>query len=508
MDTQTRLGLETAGAALVLGVAADVLLRATPWGLNACIWIACLAVTGYALLQRWRRSLLPFSRWLIVPLGVLALLFLGRDADMLKGITAVALCSTLAFGVYQVQLSYRRQHPSIEADPPGLLLVAFRALAGWPGFVTRGIDWGSLRTDQRSQQVTAVLRGVVIAGPVLAVFGGLLIAADAMFEKLISSSLSVNISALPGHLLLTGLFVWIVGSYLSGILQKIGPTSQSDIDEASRLFSLGIVEIAVVLSLVNALFTVFTLTQISYLFGGLQLVSTAQNLTLATYARRGFFELMLVVILALPLLMGLRRILRADTVRQLRVFRALASVHVGLLILLLASAAHRMSLYAQVYGLTELRLYVSACIVWLAFVLVWFMLTALQDHARRFVPGAVAAGFVFVLALHALNPDAFIARTNVARALEGKRFDAAYTASLSGDAVPLLLESLPHLDPHDRDIVATILLHRWHTGPRRGWLTWSRSRRTAHQAVHMHVASLERFAAFEGSSAGEGAFVY
>ncbi len=76
MDSQTRLGLELFGAALVLGVLGDQLLRVVPWGLNAFVWIGCLVVASYGLAHRWRAGLAQAGRWFVLPLCVAALLFL------------------------------------------------------------------------------------------------------------------------------------------------------------------------------------------------------------------------------------------------------------------------------------------------------------------------------------------------------------------------------------------------------------------------------------------------
>ena len=54
MGERTRLGLGVLGVALVLGGLGDLLLRATPWGINFLIWVT--AIVGLAiLLARWGR---------------------------------------------------------------------------------------------------------------------------------------------------------------------------------------------------------------------------------------------------------------------------------------------------------------------------------------------------------------------------------------------------------------------------------------------------------------------
>ena len=74
------------------------------------------------------------------------------------------------------------------------------------------------------------------------------------------------------------------------------------------------------------------------------------------------------------------------------------------------------------YGLTEERLYATAFMGWLAAVFLWFAATVMAGRRERFAFGAIVAGFLLVIVLSALNPDALIARTNLARAKTGRPF--------------------------------------------------------------------------------------
>lgn len=494
LDSHTRLGLELVGVAVALGILGDHLLRVGPWGLNAFIWISCLVATSYGLLHRWHSNHTPTQQWFILPLSGLALLYLGRDAATLKLINAVALLAALGLGVWHMQMTHLRRHPSVPVEPPGLLLSGFRALFSVPRFVVRGIDWKSLKANGRDKKIAAVARGLLIALPVLILFGTLLAAADAVFENLMSSLFELDPATLPSHLVLTLLFSWIVSGFLYGLLiSKKDELYETDetldaqhLDTTSR-FSLGIVEVGIVLGLINALFATFVVVQLSYFFGGHTTVLTTTGLTLAHYARSGFFELVVVASLALPLLLGLRRLLKVKAGRSLRTFHTLTSIQIALLFLMLASAAQRMWLYQQVYGLTELRLYVSAFIVWLAFVLGWFLFNMLREQIERFMPGAIAAGFVLVFSLHVLNPDALIVRTNVARSAAGAPIDTTYLAHLSADAVPALLHALPTLPVDTQATLAKQLLARWSVPPSLDWRTWSRARAQA-----WHIVALEK----------------
>src|SRR5919206_568124 len=122
---------------------------------------------------------------------------------------------------------------------------------------------------------------------------------------------------------------------------------------------IGIVEIGIVLALVDLLFLAFVVVQFRYLFGGRALVEARTHLTYAEYARHGFFELVVVAALVLPLLLLADWALRRERRRDHRIFAVLAATLVVLLLAVVASAFERLRLYQQVYGLTELRVYAT-----------------------------------------------------------------------------------------------------------------------------------------------------
>jgi len=173
--------------------------------------------------------------------------------------------------------------------------------------------------------------------------------------------------------------------------------------------SLGIVETTTIFSLLNLLFLSFVLVQIRYFFGGAATVQATAGLTYAQYARSGFFELVWVAALVLPLLLGLHWLQKPGDARAQRLFTWQAAVQVALLFVIMASALARMRLYEGEYGLTELRLYTTAFMGWLALVFAWFTLTALRGRRERFAFGAAVCAFALVV-----NPDDRIVRANLA----------------------------------------------------------------------------------------------
>jgi len=300
------------------------------------------------------------------------------------------------------------------------------------------------------------------------------------------------------RMMVAGLLAWIAGGALRWAVSR-----QAVASATSRLSGAGLgrIEIAIVLGTVNLLFLGFVLSQLGYFFGGTALVLDRPDLTYSAYARRGFFELVAVSALVLPTLLMLSTGVQEDRARS--VFRWLAGLQIWLVLVIMASAVHRMVLYERAFGLTEARLLATVFMGWLGLVLLWFVATVLRDRTERFVPGALLAWSLGVLILQAMNPAAVVVQTNVRRAEQGKAIDAAYLASLGSDGVPDLVEALPRLDLLPRQEVAFRLRCR---GPRPAgdWREWNLSRARARSVLDANGAALQALSDQWGPGRGCG----
>jgi Domain of unknown function (DUF4173) len=229
--------------------------------------------------------------------------------------------------------------------------------------------------------------------------------------------------------------------------------------------------------------------QVRYLFGGSAHVANTAGLTYAEYARHGFFERATVTALALPLLLLVHWLFRPENRTHEVVFKTLAGGMVALLFVVVASALQRMYLYTSEYGLTELRLYTSIFMLWISVVLIWFILIVMRSHCDRFTFGALIAGFAAILAINTMNPDALIAKTNIDRLQEGKRFDPYNLTTLSADAVPIIVESLPEIgqNPVWQHYTLQQEILDIRSKEPRDWRTWNLGRTRAYQAVEAYT---------------------
>jgi hypothetical protein len=326
---------------------------------------------------------------------------------------------------------------------------------------------------------------VALAIPPALVFGALLASADPVFGQIVDGLVRWNLGEILTRGAFVGMAAWFAGGYLRHLLTT--PASVPRLPPSGGF--LGVVELAIVLGTLDLMFLTFVILQLPYWFGGAAFIQSSATLTYAEYARRGFFELVAIAALALPLLLLADWSLRRAAPRAEVIFRRLALAMIALLGMMMLSAVQRMLLYQSQYGLTELRVYTTAFMGWIGVLLGWFILTVFRGQRERFAFGALVTGFCVLIVLSVINPNVLIVSTNLQR----PNFDVAYNTSLGADAVPLLVEALPNLPLDQRRIVAKNLLRDWSPPAALDWRTANVARWRAWKAVRTNVAVLQRW---------------
>jgi hypothetical protein len=513
MNEKTKTGLEILQAAVLLGILGDVLLRATPWGLNVFLFIGALIAAMLMLVLRRKREV--WNKQTMLLHGALiffAAMFVWRDSTELKVFDSFAILIILAVLTLPA-LRIKTRVAGVFHYFIGFIWSGISAAFAPFTLIFGDIGWKTIPKTGWSKHLIAVLRGLAIAAPLLLSFGALFVAADAVFQGIVERTFNIQPDILVSHLMLAGFLSWIIAGYLRGsiigyfsgdnvknaaeINNEIKPLNLSITEEIKEeteteektkektkknpgeeaknwewgvfdnsvlppIFTLGAIETSIVLGLINLLFLSFVIVQIPYLFGGMELVQNTPDFKLAEYARRGFGELVTVAALVLPILMISHWLLRKDNPLNEKIYRILASVQIVLLFVIMISAAQRLFLLTGNlgYGLTTIRFYPMVVMIWLALIFVWFALTVLRGFREQFAWGALWLAIFVLGTLHVFNPDEYIVSTNIRLMQAGRSFDADYNSNLSDDAVPMLLESMPQMSFEQRCIVSDRLNNR------------------------------------------------
>ena len=441
------LALATLGACLLLGGLGTFLFNNSFhasykfWGLNIAIFGLALAIS-LLILRRLGQRPLSFTGYVLIISGLFFTITLAwRDSLVLNALSLLGILLTinLAFGLG----TRRKLQPIYVSETLFDLSWSIKyGINSYHHLINQDIKWHEVQ-KRWGGVGHAIFRGLVITIPLFVVFALLFIASDARFENMVNSLLNWGWepNTIYQNILIFILSSWIVAAILRGAVLKQGLTPNQNYPRLPT-WSLGTVEIVMLLGTLNILFLVFIAVQFSYFFGGDALVQSLYGPTYSNYARRGFFQLVIVAILAITLLLMIHWAHKPLRRLGKKLFLWLAVIMVILTMIIEASAAHRMYLYTNVYGLTELRFYTSVFMGWVIVLFGWFSVTVLRGQRAYFSFGAVLTGMIFIGSLHFVNPDAQIAAVNLERLQDGQRFDHVYLASLSADAIPTLYAAL------------------------------------------------------------------
>jgi hypothetical protein len=440
-------------------------------GISFPIFVALALILG--LLLAWREGVRPAwgSLLLLVPIGffaVLSFLRLEPLTQFLNYALALGLMALLTvtfaggrwmlYGIADYLVNLLLLLPSLVALPVISLDLSSKPHPEGENASPKVAWWKPL---------VGILRGVLLALPVLIFFTALLTAADAAFSAEVSNLLKLfDLDKIPEYifrLFLIGVVAYLLaGIYLHALTRSRDEKLLNK--DGTKLRFLPSLEALIVLGSVDALFAAFVAVQVRYFFGGQTNINVA-GFTYSEYAVRGFNELLAVAFFSLMLFLGLSSITRRETPGQRWFFSALGTGLALLVTVILISAFQRLSLYEQAYGFTRLRLYTHVFMGWLGLLLLAVVALEWFGRLRHFALTAVLVVLGFAASFNLLNVDALIVQLNVAHGTalvaaqdpaytrRGPSFDAIYLATLTDDAIPALVTAFhqPDLDPalHD-----------------------------------------------------------
>ena len=289
--------------AALLGVLADGALRNAGDGLGLTLWVIVLALA--AVNVAWSRGLSVTREqmaWLGAAVACSAA-FAWRDAESLRVVNVLGLLVALAmFSMSAARLPAASILSARLRDVLAAGVYAVRDIVtGAPMLVARDAELHALPAVRGGASWTA-LRAVLLTAPLVLVFTILLSRADPVFASVFELP-AIDAEQVFSHVMLAGVFAWWSAGWIRGAL--LGVAKRAALPEQIPL-RLGLAEITTSLGAVIALFTIFVALQLRWLFGGADVVLATTGLTLAEYARRGFFELVTVAALVLPLILGTR----------------------------------------------------------------------------------------------------------------------------------------------------------------------------------------------------------
>ena len=471
-----------------LGFLADRLFGSVgPFALGFLIWTSLFAIALVWLTRICNgSSSRPVAIWSMVAVCA-ATLMLFRAVPII--VLGLLLVMAVAMAMIMFHLAGRSFLESRLAELVGAVFsVPIQGGTGaWP--LLGYLDFGA---GLKHPGLWSGLRGALLAIPLLLIFIGLFSSADASFNQLVEDFFNVFSAETIRHVLLTLLFAWLT----TGLLASVPGSRRFAERKPTSLLRLGSIDTAVLMGSLVALFLVFVVMQLGYLFGGRETIEVTSGLTLAQYARRGFFELLMVAGLTLIVLVSI-----AGSGCNQRIFRPLATALIGCVLIIQVSAVQRLLLYIEEFGLTIDRVTALAVLIWVVGGIVLFSGTLLRGQTRLFAAGMTISGVVVVFLLAAVNPGGLVTEVNIKRSIDNQRsLDIGHLLMLGSDAVPALVENLEQVPVPQRCEPVAYLYSQWYgegvtaLGEETDWREWTHSRYRAARLIDLYEERLKELA--------------
>jgi hypothetical protein len=469
--------------------------------------LTALVLVGLAVITSFEKKRVPWSSYLLlVPILIGASMTVVHIAPVTTFFNVyLTLCTLILLAITLVNGNWFRYRIR-EVLMGILLLIQSTLIDPIRVFIKDKGDPEHLPAKEENTgwlKLRPYLRGVLIAIPLLLVFGALLASADLIFRTQLTNLFSWFTVENFADLIFRTVYIFILAYFLAGayIHAQTRSPEKKVLSPDKPLLSpfLGHVEAFTVLGLINLLFLGFIIIQFRYFFAG-ETNITLEGFTYAEYARRGFFELVAVSIISLGLYYALNMVTKRSERKIKRIFSVLGTLLMLQVGCMLLSAFQRLSLYETAYGFTTLRTITHVFMVWLGVLLAAAVLMEIFNQFRRLALVLFLILFGFTLTLNLLNVDQFIAQRNIEHAIAGNPLDASYLVhQLSDDGIPTLFKVWQAQDtPQDlqaalQAVLACRFAMRNTQLGRDRWMEWHHADSTANMLFEKYQADLATY---------------
>ncbi len=434
-------------AALTVGIVCEYFFFTSALGINYVLFIALLIASLFVLFPERLRS----GGWRVIFLIAGSLYFSGmvffRASELLSVLNVLASLGILALIVESTAGNDIRRYGIARYVSAALLPVKC-----FPYFFAGMGELSDAVTRSEKHPTSArILKGVVVALPIIGMLVILLSSADLVFRKYVTELFTFDYPMeFVAYCVRTAVATGVALSAYVYIAKERSESRPEVANTGTVARHFGSIETGIVLGAVSLVFFAFLAIQFTYLFGGEGAV-VAQGFAYSEYARRGFFELIAVSLIAFFLLFAAERFVQRDGERHSQPFKWLAGILILETLLVMLSAFQRLSLYELAYGFTTLRLYSHIFILWIGtvFLLLGYEIFFREDRIAFAFRGLVSM-VLFLVAVNILNPDQFIARENIERYRATGEIDLSYLGSLSEDALLLVMPLVSDRSVSDR----------------------------------------------------------
>ena len=289
----------------------------------------------------------------------------------------------------------------------------------------------------KNNKFVMVIAGVLISVPVLLIVIPLLSSADMAFNTIVEKVFE-NTAMLLLSLLVTIIILPFVTSYgfslANGVVKDKNKSFNAKEGKVSPVF------LNTFLCIIGFIYIVFLVSQLAYISDAFSFL-LPEGFSAAEFARSGFFQMGAIAFINLVITFLVSALEKPKNNGKLPISTKLILTFFTLFsIFLTVNAFIRMSMYIEMYGLTQLRVLTSIFMVMLCVIFVIILIRIFNEKFKyiNLVVFVCAVTFIFV---SVGNIDTVISKYNYQKYIEGEiELDFEHYETLGNSAVPELIK--------------------------------------------------------------------
>ena len=450
---------------IVIGVIAisilhSILFYAQDWGISVVLFTtAMLGLIIYSLVSK-NKVKNPKAFLLSIPIALISLcyglfnnlFFSITNFFVIIGLTSI-MCIWAIYGEFNIGNIITRS-----------FLLIFQPIICIPE-ATKLIFTGKSKKSNNevkekiveSKVFRQIALGLIISIPLLIIIIGLLISADTVFAQILGPirDFILNIFNLKFWISMyfRAIIAIIVAIYIMAFICNILKTDTNNVKtENVNGIRLQNITVNTVLTVLNIVYFLFSIVQFTHLF---MQIGVGTEFDYATYARKGFFQLMIVTIINFAIIL-ITTLNKRETTKFTEYYTKVMNLFLAIFtVIMLISSFLRMYLYEQEYGYTFLRLMVFFILA-TEFVLIIPTVVYIFNKKIKLLKSYVVIFSIMYVIVNFANVDKTIARRNVDKYIadskietKGKEaeIDFYYLKNhLSIDAIPEIIRLYENTD--------------------------------------------------------------
>ncbi|MGM0845249.1 MAG: DUF4153 domain-containing protein [Bacillota bacterium] len=421
---------------IAMGILAEWLFIDHTFGLNVVLF-----ATLYYCLFYWQMKGKRLMNRKIGFLLMLSILFLALNYFLYWNIVLYVLNLLILPGLIIIHCVLITRKKRMDWNSFGFIGYMFTFAGKWIAFTISRLlvpkkIFASRMQAQSYRTLKMIVLGILISLPLVFFTGLLLMSADRHFAQLVELLPLQMLNLSVGEEMARLVFILIVSLLMYSFVRILrrDHTSYSRQLKSKKVNLEGIIVITVLISL-NGLYALFTFVQFQYFFSD----SLITGLTYADYARRGFFELIVVTLINWSIVVTVIKTMSLESKKMKVMINALLSLLVGMSGIMLYSAGMRLSLYEEAYGFTMARILAHAFMVWIGIILT-FTLIKIWYKSLSLSRFYIISSLLFYSALNIMDLNGLIVQKNLERYQETERVDLFYFQQISAAGTLGLIE--------------------------------------------------------------------